>query len=310
MDVAPGQAKVLEEAMRLRVQLVRKEEASPEVRRLFEDIQDSLGIPWVPSNFRAFATYPRVALLFWEQLKPTVCSEQFLRAALTIGERAYRSLSESYEPVFGGQHLREWGVLDADLGRICWELDAFEFGNPQVLVLQYLLQAALRGQALPGVGTPEPRHAPSSYRHLEMELVDPAQPPDTTVARLFRDIRTTLGVPVISSEYQALAIRPGFLELLWREVKRERRSDRYRRLEGELARMAEAAATQLPGAVAIDRRELERALGRATSMPRLLALVDLFTSLLPGLILSDAIFRIGAAIAPPVGVPNLAPKRF
>ncbi|MBI4494757.1 MAG: hypothetical protein HY690_18430 [Chloroflexi bacterium] len=294
--------------MPLKVRLVRTEEATPEVRRLLEDIQDSLGIAWPPANFRAYAAYPEAARLFWARSKPSACTEQLLRQALAIVEHAYRRMSESYRPRFNAEQLREWGVSEADLQQIRWELDAFEYGNPQLLILQHALRLAWLGQALPGVGVPQPRRTPSPYRHPEIQMVDPAEAPER-VQRLYRSIRATLRLPLVNTDYQALARWPGFLELLWQEVKRERRSDRFRRLAGELARMGEAAALRLPCPLELAPDEIEHVLGRPDELEHMHALLDLFTDLLPDLILNDALFRIGASLGAPVAAPSLAPER-
>lgn len=47
-----------------RIKPVKKSEAPVEIKSIFEDIQDIMGIPWVPANWQSYAMYPRVLQLF------------------------------------------------------------------------------------------------------------------------------------------------------------------------------------------------------------------------------------------------------
>lgn len=282
-----------------RVQPVKKEQAPPEVRSLLENLQDTMGVPWPPANWRSYAVYPGVMRLFWERLKPMVATEPFLVEALAITELAFRDASRWYLP---SHHI---DLSDQDRPRIQWELDALEYGNPQLLIQQAALSRVVRGLAAGRDCSAEPRSRPSAYRRPEIQRID-EQEASEEVKEIYQDIKQTLGLPLVNSDYQALAKWPAFLRVAWEDAKEwreRRRPDEYHRLEYQLAERAEMAAVKLCPDVVIDPRELGEALGNPEELENLQRMVQLFTQLLPGLIVNDALFRLaaagGQAVAPP-----------
>jgi len=45
--------------------LIEPSQAPPEIQACLSEIQDTLGIPWIPASWRAYAMYPSVMHLFW-----------------------------------------------------------------------------------------------------------------------------------------------------------------------------------------------------------------------------------------------------
>lgn len=278
------------EKERLRLQAiepVRKEETPPEIRSVLEDIQDTMGIPWAPVNWRSYARYPRVLQLFWERLKPAVATEGFLKEALNIAELAYRDVSAWYLP------SSRIILASQDRQPLQWELDALEYGNPQLLIQQAALTRIVRGLYAGREGPPRARSRPSPYRHPELVMVSEEEAPEP-IRQLYQDIKRTIDLPLVTSDYQTLAKWPGFLVPAWDDVKRWRARDEYRRLEYRIAERAEMAAGRLTPPVGVDPAELRAAAGSQEEHEGLLALVQLFTHLLPGLIVNIALFRIAA----------------
>lgn len=70
--------------------------APAEIQAFLSDIQSTLGIPWTPPSWRAYAMYPSVMQLFWERLKPATQTECFWEGAIAITERIYRDTSDWY----------------------------------------------------------------------------------------------------------------------------------------------------------------------------------------------------------------------
>lgn len=268
-----------------RIHLVRVGQETPEVKGILADIQDAMGIAWPPANWRAYAMYPGVMRLFWERLKPMTATEAFLRDALRITELAYRDVSRWYTP---GRRVR---LSLEDASRVEWELDSFEYGNPQVLIQQVVLTRVMQGLSSGRKGKVGPRHLPSRYRWPEIQLVDEQNAPGE-VPVLYQEIRRVLGLPLVNSDYQALAKWPGFLKQVWEDVARWRTRSHYGRLERELADMGNVAAQRLSPPVMIARTELLDALGDESELENLRQMVQMFTQLLPGLIINDALSRI------------------
>lgn len=281
---------------RLKVHPVKKQEAPPEARALLDDVERAMGIPWPPASWRTYAQFPGAMRLFWERLKPSVATEEFLEEALGITARAYSEVGKWYRPRFRPS-------LPPEVRRrIEWEIDAFEFGNAQLLVQQAALSRALRGSTVGRERPAEPRRHPVGYRRSEVGMVDEqGAPPE--VAQLYADIKQTLDVPVLSSDYQALGKWPAFLGPAWQDVRPWLQNDEYSRLLLDLSLMAAEAAGHLTQPLRIAQDELLAALPGPGDRQVLQQAVGLFTHLLPGLIANDALFRLGIAagrqVAPP-----------
>ncbi len=278
------------------VQPVEKERATPQVRALLEDIQDTMGIPWPPANWRSYAMYPPAMRLIWERLRPSVATEQFLEDALRISGFAYQRAGSWYRPRYRLE------LPGGEQARIEWELDAFEFGNPQLLIQQAAISRALRGQTVGRQGTAQPRQAPSAYRRPEIRMVDEQEAPDE-VKGVYRDLKETLAVPVISSDYQALAVWPAFLRRAWEDARQWLQREEYERLLMDLSLMAAEAAGRLSPPLRLEEHELQALLPDRGDQENLRRLVQTFTHLLPGLIANDALFRVGVAGGRPVPAP-------
>lgn len=266
---------------------VKMERASARMRAILKDIQDTMGVPWPPALWRAYANYPEAMHLFWGRLRPAVATESFLQESLGISERAYREASNWYRPGFRPP------VPEKERRQILWELDALEFGNPQLLIQQVALTRALRGETVGREGRAGRRQHASSYREPEIQLVGEREAPDE-VKRIYRDIKRTMRLPLINSDYQALGKWPAFLKLAWEDTKQWLQRDEYQRLEQELSHMAEEAANRLQPPLRIDREELLKAVGSPEKLEELEQTMELFSCLLPGLTLNDALFRIAA----------------
>ncbi len=278
------------------VQPIDKEEAPPEVRARLDEIQDVMGLPWSPDNWRAYARYPEMLRLFWEQLRPATERDRFLRDALGIAERAYRDVSGWYQPEYTPRLARE------DREQLAWELDAFEFGAPQLLIQQAVLSRALRGEVV-GRGTGGERRRPSAYRQPEIRLVNERSAPEP-VKRLYQEIKRTLGLPLVSAECRALAKWPELLQSAWEDVKRWRERPEYRSLRLELAWLGDEAAARVRPAVRLDEPALRAATGSSAALENLRLMVALFTDLLPELIVAGALFRAGIGGSPPQRLPR------
>src|SRR5574340_525480 len=199
---------------------VKRFEASPEIRNIFEEIQDTMGIPWVPISWQSYAMYPNVLKLFWERLKPVVETKSFLHDAIAITVHAYQDTAVLYKPSY------QPTLSSQECQKIEWELDAFEFGNSQLLIQQEALSQALKSESKSeSITTGTPRTA-SSYRQPEIEMIEEENAP-SEIKELYQDIKITLGLPIVNSDYKALAKWLPFFKPAWEDAKKrfKKRSD-------------------------------------------------------------------------------------
>ncbi|ACC78989.1 SDR family NAD(P)-dependent oxidoreductase [Nostoc punctiforme] len=272
-----------------KIQLIQPSQASPEIQACFNDIQDTLGIPWTPANWRAYAMYPSVMQLFWQRLKPAMQTEAFLEDAIAISEHVYRDINDWYQP---GYQIE---VEQAQQHHIRQELNAFIFGNPQLLIQQIALSKTLAGEIVGQDGSIDSRHGPNAYRHHQIQLIDEqsAQEISPEMPQVYQDIKQTLGVPIVNSDYQALARWPAFFLAAWSDIKVWRERPEYQLLVQDVVQKAEEAASRLSPAVWVGEREVEDILDNPDNFEQIQQMVQMFKDILPELIVQNALFHFG-----------------
>jgi len=250
-----------------------------------------LGIPWTPASWRAYAMYPSVMQLFWERLKPATQTESFLESAIAITERVYRDTSDWYQPGY------QIDVNEAQRHQIQRVLNAFTFGNPQLLIQQIALSRTLAGEVVGQEGNADARRGPNAYQHSEIKLIgeQSVREMSAQMQQVYRDIKQTLGVPIVNSDYQALARWSAFFLPAWEDIKVWRERPEYQLLKQDIVRRAENAASRLCPVVAIGEREVRDRLDNPEDFERIQQTVQMFKDVLPELIVQDALFHMGLA---------------
>lgn len=285
--------------------LIDLTQAPPEVRDYLHDIQTTLGIPWIPANWRAYAMQPRVMQLFWQRLKPATQTEAFLEDAIALTEQVYEEVSYWYQP---GYQIE---VNTADRQQIQRQLAAFSFGNPQLLIQQVALNRALAGEIVgEATGTDALRRGPNAYHEADIQLLgEPAaREVSPEMQAIYHDIQQTLAVPIVNSDYQALAHWPAFLIAAWEDIKRWRERPEYEQLKQSVRQQAAAAADRLYPAIVVGEQEVQDALAeplppgfeRSTDVEQIHQTVQMFEDVLIELIVQNALFHLGVVSAQPV----------
>lgn len=276
--------------------LIDPSQAPPEVQACLSDIQDTLGIPWSPANWRAYAMYPAVMQLFWKRLKPATHTEPFLEDTIAITELVYRDINDWYQPGY------QIDLDDAQRRQIQRELGAFSFGNPQLLIQQIALSKTLAGEVVGQDGNADIRRGPHPYRHPEIQLIgeQSADGISADLQRVYRDIKQTLGVPIVNSDYQALARWSAFFMAGWEDIKLWRDRPEYQLLRQAVVQRAEEAASQLRPAVVIGEAEVRDLLDDREEFEQIRQTVQMFNDVLPELIIQDALFHLGLVGVQPV----------
>lgn len=279
--------------------LVDPAQAPSEIQACLDEIQDTLGIPWKPANWRAYAMYPAVLQLFWERLKPITQTESFLEDAIAITEQVYQDIHDWYQPGYQAD------VNEAQRRQIQRELNAFSFGNPQLLIQQVALSRALAGEIVGEDGPVEVRRGPNAYRHPEIQCIgeQTAQDRSSELQQVYHDIKQTLDVPIVNSDYQALACWSDFLIAAWEDIKRWRERPEYHLLKQTIVQRAEEAINHLHPTLIIGEQEVRDRLDNPEDFEQIRQIVQMSNHILPELILQDALFHVGLAGAQPITLP-------
>lgn len=268
---------------------IGESEASDRVKAIYEDTRIILAVPWVGIIIKVFANYPKFLNSLWLQVKKSAGLHYYELKAEEIQALALRLVSR-----FALKDIRsrlESSLTDAQIQDIEELLDVFNYGNPKFLILAAVGKNALEER--------QPRRTVIRRRwRVQGRYVGAATPPmiqenETTglVKELYSDIRSTLKLPFVNSDYKALANWPTFLNLAWKSLKPNIGSAVYSKYAHVLQDFANEIGLGLPYPVVLSKKELT-ATRSNKEFESILETVKLFYNLLPGLILNVASFKL------------------
>ena len=234
-------------------QPVAEHEADDDTERIYHEIRQVLRVSGVSLVFRSWAGFGRSFPLLWEAVRENAGTYAFERAADQLRAHAVRSALQlpavhaTADVPLGPSQLYQVGAA----------LALYHYVDPKLLILASAVRLALDEAGV--VGSPSadasklPRGVPA--RMYPMEVVEEGLE-DPRVRRTFDDIRDTLSISVINSDYRTLALWPGYLAAAWARLKPIVVSAEYGALAVSLAQQSEVLARQLPYRVKLSRLDL------------------------------------------------------
>lgn len=227
---------------------VLPEDASPEVKEIYDDIQAVLRVPFANFLFRVMARDPQYLQAGWAAVRPVATSRRFEAAAGELRD-ALRAAG-----VKRPDAILELPSQDAEKIRAFTE--SIDYALPKLLIIATLLESPPEagGEAL---ASPELPPGPAEGTE-KAPMVDPATA-DERLRALFDDIAERHGHPAVATYFRSLAQWPEVLEGLWTALRPNVGEERFaaarERLVAEAARLAEDMPASPPRA--------PEALGRA-----------------------------------------------
>ncbi|UCD67374.1 MAG: hypothetical protein JSW48_11040 [Betaproteobacteria bacterium] len=248
-------------------------------------------VPWMGIVTMAFSHYPRFFEVLWQGLKPLALSEPFVDACANLRSRTEARIADlGPSPLV--RRLETIGYAPREIDHIRAAIEVFSHGN-----FPYLLTATAARRLLEGLELGCSRSAPQySGRHaprvdapfvlMEMHHADQ----DTRA--LYADIKTTLGLPFVNTDYRALARWPSYFALAWRDLKPLVESSKYAAICEDVHVHADKLVGELlPNPGALTSAELCDAAQNDGAPDEILGVTRLFQWLLPGLVTNVAFFR-------------------
>lgn len=279
------------------IPLVRESEATDErVREAFRDIKNALRVPIVTLLFQAWAVVPRFLDLTWRRLRPNVLTVEFAELAAKIGGQV-RTKSATWQVADHAAQLRSRAVSDAEIVRMREVVELFAAVNPKLAILAIAVEAALAGQPTGGIGSGGPhreeeRERPREFRGVRFSLVEEREAPPR-VRAIYEDMRSTLQLPFIETEYKAMASYPDWLEVWWRDCKPKVAEPAYGQLAREINAGVIEASRSLPHGLFLSEDLLASHDIDEAKRADLRRITATFVRLLPGLIINVELARRG-----------------
>ena len=201
-----------------KLQPVAEHEAVGEIERVYHEIKKVLRVTGVNLNFRTWAGYQAFLPAMWDAVRRNAETRNFEDAADRVRAEAARA----------AETLGRLAAIDAvQLGesqtyQVRAALDLYHYINPKLLVLTSAVRLALEDGAVERSATAQTKTelidlgAPGKMYSMEMEDENPS---DERIANVFTDIKESLSLSSVNSDYRTLALWPDYLKAAWDRLK-------------------------------------------------------------------------------------------
>jgi hypothetical protein len=263
--------------------------AEPALKEIYEDTKAALQVPWMGVVAMSFARYPRFYATLWGGFRELSASAQFLAACHELRQEA-EAASLSAPSIL--QKLYELGYTEPEIAEIRALIEIFSHGNMPYLLIATAARLLLEGNE---IGTSRSISKPAQSRHGpaaggSLVLMEPHHA-ERQLQDLYEDLKSTLGLPFLNTDYRALARWPSYFDVAWRSLKPLIGTPAYDDVVERVHKKAVALVLALPNPGELTSARLVAAADEDMGAESVLGVVRLFQWLLPGLVVNVAYMR-------------------
>jgi hypothetical protein len=263
--------------------------AEPALKEIYEDTKAALQVPWMGVVAMSFARYPRFYATLWGGFRELSASAQFLAACHELRQET-ESASLSAPSIL--QKLHELGYTEPEITEIRALIEIFSHGNMPYLLIATAARLLLEGSEIGdtrSISKPvQSRHGPAAGGKLV--LMEPHHA-ERQLQALYDDLKSTIGLPFLNTDYRALARWPSYFDVAWRSLKPLIGTPAYDEAVERVHKKAVALVLALPNPGELTSAMLVAAANEDTGAESVLDVVRLFQWLLPGLVVNVACMR-------------------
>lgn len=260
------------------------------LRAQYEDMKAVFQVPWMGVVTMAYAHYRAFYDTFWAGLGPLCASRPFVDAFLGLRRFIEGTVAQLDPPPIAAR-LRAAGYAPLEIENIRAMIEVFSHGNFPYLVLATITRHLLEGGEMSAAREAPKftgRHAPDvRVPFLLME----AHHADAPTRAVYEDVKATLRLPFVNTDYRALARWPSYFAMAWGDLKRVVDTPAHEALAQAVHDRAADAARTLPNPGGLTSRAIREAAAKDASPGEVLQMSLLFQWLLPGLVTNVAYFR-------------------
>jgi hypothetical protein len=239
----------------------------------------------------AYAHYPCFFGTLWAGLKPLAQSRPFVEQAQQLRELVEMQVV-ALRPTGLRTALGEVGYADRELEQIGAIIDVFSHGNYPYLLIATVVRLLLEGEEMAGLGDAPPfegRHAPPLTPPL---VLMEAHHADAPTRALYEDVKASLRLPFVNTDYRALARWPSYFALAWNGLKPHVATEGHETLcQAVHDAVVDVVTSELPNPGKLSSIALRTAAAKDAGVEEILRVARLFQWLLPGLVVNVAFFR-------------------
>ena len=255
---------------------------------VYDRTKRGLGVPWMGVVAMAFAHYRNFYDCLWQAMEPTVATQAFADACKELRIVAEQEAA-SLGPIAIRPKLSTLGYDDREIEEIQTCNEVFSSGNMPYVLMATLARLLLEGHAWDGNGSRQAHDAPG-MTGMKPVLIEPHHA-DSAIAALYADVRQTLGLPFVNTDYRAFARWPSFFDPAWTDLRSIILTEEYEQAVRRVHDAAVSLACGLPNMSKIAPLQLIGCAERDGQLSEVLSVVRLFQWLLPGLAVNVAVLR-------------------
>lgn len=271
------------------VRYVPEYRAEGRMKADYEDMKSVLQVPWMGVVTMAYAHFPHFFTTLWSGMRELCGSEEYLNGALALRAELEAAVTQLRPPPIVAR-LRALGYSDTELDDIRAVPDMLSHGNYLYALITTAARDLLEGGSL-GAGTAvtrfHGRHAPAP--RVPLVLMEQHHV-DAGTRAIYEDIKATLGLPFVNTDYRALARWPSYFALAWADLKPAVGGAMHESLCQLYQDRVVAITRALPNPGRLTAAALQEAAARDAS-PDLLPVIQLFQHLQAGLFVNVAFLR-------------------
>lgn len=257
----------------------------------YEDMKAVLQVPWAGVLILAWTAHPTFFGTLWRSIRPICLSRPFVALAAEARALVETRVADLAPPPIASR-LRALGYGDREIEEIRALNEVFSHGNQLYVVLATIARLLLEGEELSdrGEATPhEGRHAPDVA--VSLALME-AHHADAPTRALYEDVKATLGLPFVNTDYRAFARWPSYWAEAWPDLKAAVGHADYEAINADYhALLCRGVLEGLPNPEGLTAAALREAAAADAPLDTLIDEVRLFQWLIPGLAINVAFLR-------------------
>ena len=272
-----------------RLTLVREADSSGRTLEIYQEIKAALGVPHVNVIFQAYGAYPAALDTIWNALRPCVETTEFFRCAERLRGEAYTRTHNYFTVPDLCASIQQVHFSTGAQHELTEVVELLHYNNPLLLLIAAAqLQAFEDGPPMPKSAERNAEHPVFTHKPIRISEEEASGP----IRKIFEDIKRTLGVTVVNTDYQAFARFPDFLNMYWGALKPAVLSPLYSENRRALHDSALTLAGDLPNAPQLTVERMQESGLSAEEISAAIHITEEFLDLLSGLVLNIAFAKI------------------
>jgi Halocarboxylic acid dehydrogenase DehI len=273
-----------------RITLIPESQAQGRIFEIYQEIKAALGVPHVNLLFQAYGAYPAFLELHWQTMRAVLQTTEFFQFADRLRAEAYTRAHNYFAVPDFCEEVKEMQLTQGARQELAEVVELFHYNNPLLLLI-----VAAQMQAFDEAPMPQRQSVgPAIHPVFDQKPCSvPEERATERVKRVYDDIKRTLGLNFINSDYRALGRFPDFLEAYWEAMKPALALPIYLEHKRKLKESAFSLAVELPSGPQLSIQQMQEAGLEEQEITDIVRITGQFIDLISGLILNVCFAKIG-----------------